>query len=374
MPKLSVTISLVILVTLTLLGQSSSLIVRNIFNVYSKDSMEDDHIKTKSSLNLELFRKAVVIPCLSTFLFWSASALAVDDLPLEPSITDIQTVQMAFRDFDSKRFIDADKEFSTAISQWKLLHRPRDEIVSLLKARANVRLDNKHFTDALADYNEAIDLMSPDGQKTDGTASYPEYPDTYVGRALANEGLADWNAALKDYDNAIVLWGGGRGENVNPYVLTFRGNTLCKLNRCQEAIPDYEASSDRFNNLRDVARYSDAKANLALALYSEGRRDEAVKAMKDVIRKNPGYADMHVAVAADAWGRGDYITALNEWRFACDQIDVGCEVYKDDNWISTVRRWPTPLVEQLRMFRAREIPPALRGTSGAVLAPQRPSK
>ena len=31
------------------------------------------------------------------------------------------------------------------------------------------------------------------------------------------------------------------------------------------------------------------------------RQEDAVKAMNDVIRKNPGYADMHVAIAADAW-------------------------------------------------------------------------
>ena len=49
---------------------------------------------------------------------------------------------------------------------------------------------------------------------------------------------------------------------------------------------------------------------MALALYQVGRTEESVKAMNDVIRKNPGYADMHVAIAADAWSRGDYILAL----------------------------------------------------------------
>jgi hypothetical protein len=30
-------------------------------------------------------------------------------------------------------------------------------------------------------------------------------------------------------------------------------------------------------------------------------------------RKNPGYADMHVAIAADAWSNGNYILALKVW-------------------------------------------------------------
>ncbi len=48
---------------------------------------------------------------------------------------DNQMVQMAFRDFDLKRLDDSDKEFTAAIKRWKNLHRPRDEVVSLLKAR-----------------------------------------------------------------------------------------------------------------------------------------------------------------------------------------------------------------------------------------------
>ena len=55
---------------------------------------------------------------------------------------------------------------------------------------------------------------------------------------------------MVDYDQAIKLWGGGRGEGVNPYVLTFRGNTLTRLNRYADAIVDYEAASNRFNEMR----------------------------------------------------------------------------------------------------------------------------
>lgn len=55
--------------------------------------------------------------------------------------------------------------------------------------------------------------------------------------------------------------------------------------------------------------------------------------MNDVIRKTPGYGDMRVAIAADAWGKGDYIVALKEWGFVCDRIDTGCKAYEDSNWV-----------------------------------------
>jgi len=319
------------------------------------DSLQDSF----SFHNMKLMK--ILSPMLCSFALSITPIHAADNIPspVEPSVKDVQTVQIAFKDFDARRFDDADKEFSTAILRWKELYRPRDEIVSLLKARASVRLDNKQFSNSISDYNSALELMR-DGEKEDGTGKYPEYVDTFVGRALAYEGLGDWNRALKDYNKAVSLWGGGRGEGVNPFVLTFRGNTLSRLDRVQEAIMDYQAAADRFLALQDIDRYSDAKANLALALYQEGEREESIKAMKDVIRRNPGYADMHVALAADSWRQGEYLTAINEWSFTCDKISVGCDRYRDDDWLLTVRRWPPSLIDNLKLFRNREIPSQLK--------------
>lgn len=125
-----------------------------------------------------------------------------------------------------------------------------------------------------------------------------------------------------------------------------------------------------FIALRDIARYSDARANYALTLYQLNRPDDAVKVMKDVIRKNPGYADMHVALAADSWARGDFIEAMKEWRFTCDRIEVGCDAYKDLHWVTTIRRWPDSLSGKLKDFLAREIPTSLQGAPGQALAPK----
>jgi hypothetical protein len=49
--------------------------------------------------------------------------------------------------------------------------------------------------------------------------------------------------------------------------------------------------------------------------------------MNDVIRKNPGYADMHVAIAADAWSRGNYVEALKV-RVENISIVLSIDVYR----------------------------------------------
>lgn len=73
---------------------------------------------------------------LSQSIVISSMYVVVDDnSPLQPADKDNQVVQMAFRDFDLKRLDASEKEFSIAVNRWKELHRPRDEVVSLLKAR-----------------------------------------------------------------------------------------------------------------------------------------------------------------------------------------------------------------------------------------------
>lgn len=166
----------------------------------------------------------------------------VSQQPIAPTDKDNQMVQMAFRDFDLKRLDDSEKEFTLSIERWRELARPRDEMASLLKSRANVRLDNKKFEAAISDYDQCLKIMS-DGETADGRGRYPEYTDTFVGRGLAKEGLADWKGAVEDYDKAITLWGGepstqrpiGKAfvlkdyDGINPYTLTFRGNSLSRL-------------------------------------------------------------------------------------------------------------------------------------------------
>jgi len=269
---------------------------------------------------------------------------------IEPSPAQVQEVAEAFRAFDAKELKRAERLFTNGINNWIELHRPRDEISLLYKARGNVRVDLKKFNEALMDYDTTIKLMAVDGENKDGLANYYEYPDAFVQRGLTYEGLGDWQKAVEDYTKAIKLWGGGRGSGINPYVLTFRGNALTKLGKYQESLEDYAAAGDIFSSQRDIARETDSRANYALALYETGDRESAVKIMKYIIRKNPGYADMHIALAAHAWSSNKFQVAETEWNFACNAIDVGCRKYEDLEWVSTVRRWPPSLVAELKAF------------------------
>ena len=199
----------------------------------------------------------------------------------------------------------------------------REELAELYKMRGNVRVDLKSFALAKQDYDRVLELMS-DGERKDGTAAYMEYPDAFVQRGLCFEGLGDWANAVADYSKAISLWGGGRGAGINPYVLTFRANALLKLRRFDEAVEDYRAAEALFLLRREEERALDVRANLALALYGMGQTPAALLAMREIVRRRPGYADMHIALAAHAWSAGDVAGAEAEWEFACDRISVGC--------------------------------------------------
>ncbi|CAN0025392.1 unnamed protein product, partial [Phaeothamnion confervicola] len=199
----------------------------------------------------------------------------------EPTEDEIRNVQTAFYYFDKKELTTAERLFSKAIDQWTRINRPVDEVASLYKARGNVRVDLKQFDTALQDYDTVIEMMKADGAELpDGTARYSEYPDTFVQRGLTEEGLGDWRRAVEDYTRAVDLWGGGRGDGVNPFVLTFRGNALTRVGDYDNAIGDYRAAEAIFSAQHNDERAVDARANLALALYETGKRTEAVKLMR----------------------------------------------------------------------------------------------
>jgi tetratricopeptide (TPR) repeat protein len=69
------------------------------------------------------------------------------------------------------------------------------------------------------------------------------------GRALAYEGLAQWQEALNDYDQALQLAAEGE-ESPDPYVINSRGNCHNSLGDWAAAREDYLLSSDVFQRAK----------------------------------------------------------------------------------------------------------------------------
>lgn len=280
-------------------------------------------------------------------------AFAAEPSPKIPNREAVARAKGAFAAFDQRDLPLADRLFTQTIEEWRRLDRGVEEITSLLVARAGVRTDNREFSAAKADLDEAIALMRPTGEKSNGLGAYREYPDAFVQRGLANEGLRDWRGALSDYDKAVSLWGGA-GDGVNPYTLTYRARARAEVGDYEGALSDYRGASSIFSRVdKNVEQSSFARAGEAVTLYALDRRDEAVRVARQVVTRFPGLTDLHVLLAADAWDRGDREKAIKEWSFACDAISTGCAKYRDvkeGGWLVEVRRWPAPLVQRQRTF------------------------
>jgi predicted Zn-dependent protease len=95
-----------------------------------------------------------------------------------------------------------------------------------------------------------------------------------------------------------------------------------------------------------VSDYAFANANYALALYQVGKQEEAVRKMRNLVRKYPQFADMRAALTAALWAQGKQGEAESQWVSA-----VGLDSrYKDLNWLRNDRRWPPEMVSAMEKF------------------------
>lgn len=178
-------------------------------------------------------------------------------------------------------------------------------------------------------------------------------------RALAHEGLSDWEGAVRDYSEAIRLSRDIGG--VPPYVLNSRGNAFASLGRWEEALADYNEAQTVFQVMRNLSGAIYARSNAALALAELGREEEAMKEMEAVSRRAAGSIDMRAALAAMHWSRGEDAEAERYWGWACEKINSGvlteggpaldgCALYKDSDWLARIRRWPPSMVKKMDDF------------------------
>ncbi|GIL84086.1 hypothetical protein Vretimale_11063 [Volvox reticuliferus] len=220
--------------------------------------------------------------------------------------------------------------------------------------RAEVLVDGKNFPAAVHDFNAALGLLSDNDLVTRARL--------LSGRALAYEGLSDWEAALADYRRGMDL-AAEAGESLDPYVLNSLGNCLNSLGRWEDAREQYLASAAVFQQARgfrgrngsttprlDGAIF--ASSNAALMRAQMGDTDGAIQEMVRIARRAPGSADMRAALAALYWGQGRRQEAEEMWEFACDRITVGCAKYTDLDWLGRIRRWPPIMVDRMADFLA----------------------
>ncbi|EFJ11120.1 hypothetical protein SELMODRAFT_447134 [Selaginella moellendorffii] len=217
-----------------------------------------------------------------------------------------------------------------------------------LEGRGQVRVDAKRFEEAVADFDEAI-RRQPGNYRA------------YSGRALAFEGLAQWSNAVADYTEALQRGRAATGYR-DPYVMNSRGNALASLGRYKEALRDYSASFDAFQDARELDGAIYAKANAALMRIQVGDEANGLKELLAVARRAPGSIDMRAALAAVYWSMGRANEAEDEWEFACEKINSGrlfdgCERYKDTDWLKRIRRWPPVMIQHMDDFlRVRKSP------------------
>ncbi len=83
------------------------------------------------------------------------------------------------------------------------------------------------------------------------------------------------------------------------------------------------------------------------SLYQNGQTDEAIRNMRNIVRKYPNFADMRAALTAAYWEQGKQGEAESNWVAA-----VGLDKrYKDLDWVVKVRRWPSKMVAALEKFQ-----------------------
>jgi tetratricopeptide (TPR) repeat protein len=93
-------------------------------------------------------------------------------------------------------------------------------------------------------------------------------------------------------------------------------------------------------------QFAFARGNYALALYQVGERDEAIRTMRNLIRKYPQFADMRAALTAALWVKGQLGEAESNWVAA-----IGLDPrYKNTTWLAETRRWPPVLIADMEKF------------------------
>jgi tetratricopeptide (TPR) repeat protein len=151
--------------------------------------------------------------------------------------------------------------WSDVISQYKI-------IAVAYNNRGNYLKNEKRNTEALKDFNKAIELT-------------PDFAVTYVNRGNLYLNEKRTAEALKDYNKAIELKPELAGTYIN------RGNLYLNEKRNAEALKDYNKAIELKSDI------ADAYNNRGNLFVSEKRNNEAFKDFNRSIELNPDYAEAY---------------------------------------------------------------------------------
>ena len=259
---------------------------------------------------------------ISLFLIFSFWILPGYDLA-GLAATQLSSQQIARGEKTAKKaFAAAQKgNFDIAEIYWTELIKEFPENPAVWSNRGNVRIGQYKLTEAISDFDRSIEIA-------------PEYPDAYLNRGIAYEGKKLWDEAISDYNKVLKI------TPQDPVALNNRGNAKAGQELWQEALDDYQQAADL------APDFPMARGNAALVIYQLGDRDEAIRNMRNLVRKYPMYSDMLAALAAALWVEGKQGDAESNWVAA-----VGLDNrYQDLDWIQNIRRWPPEMIGALERF------------------------
>jgi tetratricopeptide (TPR) repeat protein len=212
-------------------------------------------------------------------------------------------------------------DFATAETYWTELLEMFPENPAIWSNRGNSRVSQHKLTEAVADFDKSIELA-------------PQLPDAYLNRGAAWEGLQEWDKAIADYERIISI----DDQDAMAY------NNLGNAHAGKGEWPQAKTYFYRATELEPGFAF--ARANYALILYQLGETTEAIRQMKNIVRKYRDFPDVRAALTAALWQNGEHGEAESNWI-----ATVGLDSrYRDLDWVKNNRRWPPASIAALDNF------------------------
>lgn len=212
-------------------------------------------------------------------------------------------------------------DFAEADKYWTQLIEKYPTNAALWSNRGNGRAGQNQLESALADYEKAIELA-------------PLAADPYLNRGAVFEAQGKFDAALADYDKVLEI------DPNDAMGYNNRGNAKAGKQLWEEALADYRKAAEIDSN------FAFARANSVLVMYQIGKKEEALKEIRNLVRKYPMFPDMRAALTAILWENKEQGEAESNW-VAAIRLD---NRYQDIEWVKNIRRWPPEMVAALDKF------------------------